>query len=190
MYVRRDLSALQGKRILSGVWMETWTYEQVHEVYGEDWSDRDAESWLILLDGRLYRITEDVDDGYRSHCREIREVNNIMPVNWWQTSETVYCHYVTKWPGSFACIEQNYKIGEWWLDDWELPKEFESRDMYYDRVESCELLVLVSKATNLPVCIFGTDNTEDYYPTFVAKFYPQHMGINGDLIDITGRNQS
>lgn len=185
----RAIHTFQGKQVLSGVWMETLDTEQQAAMYDEEerWLERDAESWLILLNGGLYRITEDPNDGYRSMAREIVEITDMMPVNWWQASERVRCHYITRWPGGWFVHEQGYELGEWWLDDWEPPESLADRSIYTNHMEHCELLVFVSRATNKPVCVFGTGNTDDYYPYFVAKFHPENMGINGGLIDITGR---
>lgn len=175
--------AMIGERILSGIWMEHLEPTQIVEIYGDDlaWihDQGAAETWLILLDGRLWRITEDRDDGYRSHCRDIREITNMMPVNWWQVSEKVDVYHVSHWPGSYHWKETS--VG-WWLPDWEP----QTKD---ERIERCELLAFISHATNKPVCIFGTDNTDDYYPIFVAKFMPQNMGVNERMIDMTGRTQ-
>ena len=180
----RTISELQGRRILSGVWMETLDTEQQAEMYNqnESWIDGDAESWLILLDGMLLRITEDPNDGYRSMSRDIIEVNNVMPVNWWGVSEVVECHYVTRWVGAWYVCDEEYELGKWWLDDWEPPESLADRGR-----DCCQVLALISEETQKPVCIFGTNNSEDYYPMFVAKFYPQNMAVNGDLVDITGR---
>ena len=185
---------LLGDRLLSGIWMDTLTPEQQAEMYGLDveWIDRNAESWLILVDGRLWRISEDPDDGYRSHCREVYEVTNMMPVNWWQTSERVHGFHVKRWPGWYKASdlrrahEHVLKYGDWWLPDWRMPEE--DSDSFYDRPEKCELITYVSLSTGRPVCIFGTANTDDYYPMFVAQFHPMNMGINADLVDITGRS--
>lgn len=177
------MTKLVGSKLLSGIWMDTWTKEQAAEVFGPNWDDRDAEAWLILLDGHMYRIVEDPSDGYRSYSRDIYEVTNMMPVNWWQQSEQVHVWFVNKWPG-YGLDRKEW--GEWWLPTWEPEQDDED---YYSTPERCELLVLVSKDTNKPVAMFGTANTDDYYPYFVAKFHPENMGINAGLIDITGRTQ-
>ena len=185
--------AMIGERILSGVWMETWTPEKVKEIYGDDWTESNAESWLILLDGRLFRITEDVSDGYRSHCRDIREVNNIMPVNWWQLSELVHGYYVSYWPGfCYMDPEDEVQWNEWWTNWW-ADEEMAIHSRSKGRGEQCDIHCFVSDVTKQPVFYFGTANTGDYYPTFVAKFLPENLGINqgrdnpAGLVDITGR---
>ena len=41
-----------------------------------------------------------------------------------------------------------------------------------------DTLELVDVVTGKVVVEFGTDNTEDYYPSFVAAFWPENMATN------------
>lgn len=42
----------------------------------------------------------------------------------------------------------------------------------------CDLLDLVDTTTGKVVLTVGTDNSDDYYPSFVAIFSPEHMKAN------------
>lgn len=43
---------------------------------------------------------------------------------------------------------------------------------------ACDILQLVDVVTGQVVLEVGTDNTDDYYPSFVADFRPQAMAVN------------
>lgn len=179
-----------GDRLLSGVWHGVLTKEDQSKIYGEDetWVWDVAETWQLLLDGRLFRISEDPSDGYRSMCRDIKEITDMMPVNWWQASEPVCGRIVTQWPGWTDAAEHH----GWWLPAWDPEREFGGqKNGWYDvRDYKCEMVVYVSRTTGKPVCIFGTDQSDDYYPSFIAQFHPQNMGINAGIVDITGRSEA
>lgn len=52
--------------------------------------------------------------------------------------------------------------------------------------ENCDIIQFIDDLTNKVVLEIGTDNTDDYYPYFVAKFNPENMSINkkaDELID-------
>lgn len=52
------------------------------------------------------------------------------------------------------------------------------RVLCYMRGGSDETLVFRDVVTGKEVLEVGTDNTDDYYPSFVAHFQPQNMAIN------------
>lgn len=58
-----------------------------------------------------------------------------------------------------------------------LAREVGRRENDYGSRE-VELLELVDAVTGEIVLEVGTDNSDDYYPSFVASFRPQHMAIN------------
>jgi len=43
---------------------------------------------------------------------------------------------------------------------------------------SCDLLELIDTQTAKVVLVVGTDNNDDYYPSFVANFSPENMASN------------
>jgi hypothetical protein len=51
-----------------------------------------------------------------------------------------------------------------------------SRDHY----SRCDILELYDIATGKLVLEVGTDNTDDYYPSFVASFHPENMSVNAE----------
>lgn len=48
----------------------------------------------------------------------------------------------------------------------------------YDEFSQADLLVLVDVVTGQPVLEVGTNNSDDYYPWFVADFQPHNMATN------------
>jgi hypothetical protein len=43
---------------------------------------------------------------------------------------------------------------------------------------SNDILQLIDTFTGKPVLSIGTDNTDDYYPSFVSDFQPENMSVN------------
>lgn len=43
---------------------------------------------------------------------------------------------------------------------------------------SCEILELIDVVTGKVVLEVGTDNSDDYYPSYVASFQPEHLAAN------------
>ena len=43
-----------------------------------------------------------------------------------------------------------------------------------------DILTFVNTSAGLQVLEIGTENTDDYYPSFVADFQPQNMPVNAD----------
>ncbi len=48
------------------------------------------------------------------------------------------------------------------------------------RYEACDILELRETATGKLVLTVGTENTDDYYPSFVASFEPENMPANAE----------
>lgn len=57
--------------------------------------------------------------------------------------------------------------------------------------EKCEyggesdILELLDVKTGKVVLVAGTENSDDYYPSFVANFTPEHMACNDEAQDVT-----
>lgn len=47
-----------------------------------------------------------------------------------------------------------------------------------DKWGTNDTIELIDLVTGKVVAEFGTDNTEDYYPSFVSAFWPEHMSTN------------
>jgi len=45
----------------------------------------------------------------------------------------------------------------------------------------CDIMELIDIKTGKAVLEFGTDYTDDYYPCYVATFYPENMSLNKDV---------
>lgn len=45
-----------------------------------------------------------------------------------------------------------------------------------------DVLELVDTVTGKVVLEVGTDNTDDYYPSFVASFHPENMAVNSKAL--------
>lgn len=48
----------------------------------------------------------------------------------------------------------------------------------YGHHNSCEILSIVDTVTGKEVLRVGTDNTDDYYPYFVAEWMPENLSAN------------
>lgn len=46
--------------------------------------------------------------------------------------------------------------------------------------EQCDILEIRDARTGKLVLEAGTENSDDYYPSFVANFTPEHMAINNE----------
>lgn len=137
--------------LLSGVWFTEAEADPPDSL----WKEQPVDYMYFMLDGVIYRVQEDPDDGYRSHLEDIIVVDQ-MPLNVWQPAEEVIGHHAQK---------QSELIDH----------RFDPEGYYEDR---CDIVQLISTTTAKPVLEFGTDFSDDYYPSFVARFYPQKMGIN------------
>jgi len=151
-----DLSHFDGLGLLSGVWFTTARLDS------SDWED--SQCVYFMLDGVIYIVREDPNDGYRSTCRDVLIDNTHLPVNIWQPPEEVMCKYIEDKKDSLV------------------PEEY--RDDQYDY--GVELVEIVSVKTKKIVLMFGTDHVEDYYPAYVANFTPENMGINEKHANLFG----
>ena len=156
-----SLEHFQGEGLLLGVW---FTEAKIDD------SDYDLSSCVyFMLDGIIYVVRENPDDGYRSHLRDVVVNNSLMPVNVWSPPEPVFCTYIEKWEDSVTTDVTD--------------------DDYY-RQEELALVEVVSTKTKKLVLTFGTSNTNDYYPSFVGVFHPENMGINERHADLFGIGES
>ena len=135
--------------LLSGVWRETQTLPE------EDYMDV-AAHLFIMLDGVIYDVMEDPDDGYRSYMDAIY-VRDLMPLNIWTPAEPVI---------GKLCDKDSDR----WCTSY--------HGDYTYRNDRCNILELWSTVTNKCVVEFGTDFVDDYYPSFVDAFHPQNMSFN------------
>lgn len=157
-----QLEHFDGLGLLSGVWRTS------AKIAGGWDAHRDSEHLYFMLDGVIYVVREDPDDGYRSHCRDILIDDTHMPVNVWHPPEEVFCSFIE---------DTKQSADPSWWEEW-----------YRDG--GCQLVEMVSTKTKKVVLRFGTDNVEDYYPVFVASFKPEAMGINERNADLFGMGES
>lgn len=113
--------------------------------------DSAANVMHFRLDGVVYLVSEDPDDGYRSSMREIKA-----------EPEGTYMNNVFL-PQTVVGV---YK---------ERRRAFEHS---YANDIACDILELRDVETGLIVIEVGTDNTDDYYPCFVASFNPENMAVD------------
>jgi hypothetical protein len=93
------------------------------------------------LDGQVFAVTEDEDDGYRSAMEDIQIV------------------------------------------DREMSNTFEPVVVWGKHINKCaDILELIDIITERVVLEVGTDESDDYYPQFVANFRPEAMVINAEQI--------
>lgn len=122
-----------GKHYLSGV-------ERGVEIATNGY-DSDADTLSFILDGEVYTVIENPDDGYRSSMRELiksdAKISNTFP------------------PIEVLVIERE--------------------DSNY---ESCDILDFIDVITGKIILSIGTDNTDDWYPCFVANWSPEDMCLN------------
>lgn len=93
------------------------------------------------LDGTVYEVIEDEEDGYRSSARPIQAVH-------------------TRPRNVFPPIQVVGRMGVGCY----------SEILYLDDAHTSKLVLEV-----------GTDNSDDYYPGFVASFHPENMVTNAEL---------
>lgn len=127
-----ELKHLVGEHMLDAV-----DYGDAQDVNGED-----CQVLRFRLDGQVYIVQEDPDDGYRSSMRSIIrgdwKMHNVFPA----------CHCV----GRYRNHSENHG--------------------------SADILELFDSITGKLILEVGTDNNDDYYPSFVAAFYPEALAIN------------
>ena len=148
--------------LLSGVWFNTYQFTDDDHLFR--FSDA-CQHMYFMLNGVIYRVSEDPDDGYRSHLDDI-VICDLMPLNIWQPGERVYCAHVTRDSGRW------HNLGETKEED------------YAYRNDRCDIVEVWSSETEKVVLEFGTDMVDDYYPTFVGRFNPEHMSLNNPKADM------
>lgn len=57
----------------------------------------------------------------------------------------------------------------------EVEVSYRTKNSYMD---DCEILDFIDTKNGKQIMEIGTDNTDDYYPSFVANFTPENMSIN------------
>jgi len=129
-----QLDDFLGRHVLTGV---DFGVEKATEEYYKD-----ANNMAFEMDGKVYLVREDPDDGYRSSMKDIEEVD-IKVVNQFPPCKVK------------GRRRKNSEYGE-------------KNDVidFYDVV------------TGLVVLAIGTENIDDYYPSYVAYFDPRNMKIN------------
>jgi len=129
-----QLDDFLGRHVLTGV---DFGVEKATEEYYQD-----ANTMAFEMDGKVYLVREDPDDGYRSSMKDIEEVD-IKVVNQFPPCKVK------------GRRRKNSEYGE-------------KNDVidFYDVV------------TGLVVLAIGTENIDDYYPSYVAYFDPRNMKIN------------
>ena len=129
-----QLDDFLGRHVLTGV---DFGVEKATEEYYQD-----ANTMAFEMDGKVYLVREDPDDGYRSSMKDIEEVD-IKVVNQFPPCKVE------------GRRRKNSEYGE-------------KNDVidFYDIV------------TGLVVLAIGTENIDDYYPSYVAYFDPRNMKIN------------
>jgi hypothetical protein len=152
MGVSVSLSDLCGKHILFAVWFQ----RKIVPNEWNEWDDNeDTNHCYFHLDGVTYVAREDANDGYRSSMRDIQVVGDI-PLNWWTPGEPVVAIYYTQ-----KSDAPDYSEEEEWYDE-----------------GVCDLLSIGSEITGKTILTVGTDNSQDYYPSFVSHFQPQNLSHN------------
>ena len=144
-----SLANLVGVHLFSGV-------DRLNQEFPPDWeygSPYHGECLRFTLDGVTYIAREDDNDGYRSAMRDL-VVSDQPPVNTFPGVRVIASHYTRE-----SDIPNPESIGAW-----------ESSD-------ECDLLVLVREDNGKPVLVVGTDDIDDYYPGFVARYFPEALGL-------------
>lgn len=141
-----DLQDLVGNHVLDAV---DFSSEQV-KTWGDEFED--CEVVRFRLDGKVYAVTENPDDGYRSSMRDIALLGDVPMQNIFAPQQVV-ARYQSERP-AYGGADHNYQT---------------------------DILELVDTTTGRVVLEVGTDNTDDYYPSFVSAFHPEAMACNAGL---------
>lgn len=131
-----ELKDLEGEHFLDAV--------DFSDVQVKTWGDKfeNCQVMRFRLDGNVYTVTEDPDDGYRSSMRDISIGDHPM-TNTFVMQKVVGIYRTT---GKYGDVK--------------------------------DILELIDGVTGRVVVEVGTDNSDDYYPSFVANFDPTAMVIN------------
>lgn len=105
--------------------------------------DPDASAVMFFLGDDVYLICEDPSDGYRSHAGSLFKSER------------------SGWEFSRAYI--NRKVTARWLE-----KEKPYEDAGYEN--ECEILEIVDRENGHVWLRVGTDNTDDYYSSFISTW--------------------
>lgn len=108
--------------------------------------DNEASALRFRLDGISYAAVENPDDGYRSSLDALI----IEPGD-------------PKYINTFKPVEV-------------VCKYISKSDRGYRSSSDCDILKILSVETGECVIEVGTDNTDDYYPSFVGDFNPKNLG--------------
>ena len=136
--------------------------DMVEEVPTDDpkvyrYSTSPAQVCLFMLGGVVYKAMEDENDGYRSALGTVTAGGTARIRNRFPP-QLMLCSLETAVPAP---------PGSW--------------------TTKADVLVMTDWVTQKPVLVIGTDNTDDYYPSFVAQFHPENMAINIKAEQIHGR---
>lgn len=130
-----------------------------HTLDAVDFSSEQVKTWggefedceviRFRLDGKVYAATADPGDGYRSSMRDIALLGDVHMQNVF-APQAIVGRYQTERP-AYEGADYNYQT---------------------------DVLELVDPTTGRVVLEVGTDNTGDYYPSFVSSFHPEAMACN------------
>ena len=119
-----------------------------------DWQDGSARVVLMRLNGVLYWFQEDPSDGYRSALSHVRIAG---------LADVPPGALVEFPPRLVNCWIRTKPTVEFYTDD-------QGDEFYTDQRD--EILVGVDEATNTILFEIGTDNLDDYYPSFISHWTP------------------
>jgi hypothetical protein len=105
----------------------------------------------FVLNNITYQITEDENDGYRSALEEVKVIADHQVKNTFEPAWVKAVYVSVKTKG----------------------------DYHYNR--DCDIIQFIDVITNKIVLEIGTENTDDYYPTYIDSFNPENMAINANL---------
>jgi hypothetical protein len=117
--------------------------------------ETDRSAIYFTLNDITYVAMEDDNDGYRSAMEEIKLADNVID----EISDKV----IRSAPKQ---LQNRFK-----------PVQVLCVMRLYGR-DGCYILDCYDVITGKLVLSIGTDNTDDYYPSFVSDFYPENMVIN------------
>lgn len=113
-------------------------FDSSYEV--KTWRDETetANIVYVLLNGKVFEFKEDPDDGYRSHCLTEEDVER--PLN-----------------AKFTLEHAPIKL---------FARSIELKGSNYDHFDGIKLFKTPESEKH--VAAFGTDNIDDYYPSYIA----------------------
>lgn len=115
-------------------------YETTYKIKDEYASQSTGNVTYVLLDGKIYRFREDPSDGYRSHIKDIQQVKRTasMKFSMEHDPQRVFVHYGKR------KSKDGYSYGN----------AFDGLTLY--------------RGDPTLLAEFGTDNSDDYYPTYIS----------------------